>query len=172
MSALQPQTDRQTSRQRAFPDPQTLLHSSLCKHTRAHTHAHTHISYTHIYTKLVCINTYSLDSESALSFHSGITRLSNSDCRRSSDSVPAGGVAVSKPCQMRCVCVCVCVCVRVYVRAVTHGTAQEPRRCCPDSRCLRHTSSAPGCSGCSCKQTPRPGTEEGVRKTGWLWKEK
>jgi len=56
------------------------------------------------------------------------------------------------------------------VCSVTHGTARELHRCCPDSRCLHHTSSAPGCSGCSYKQTLLAGTEEGVHKTGWLWR--
>ncbi len=135
------------------------------------TNTHTHMSCAHIYRKLVRINTHSLLSESALSFHSSITRLSNPDCLRSSDFQQDEELFL-KPCQMTCVCVCECVCVRLCVRAVTYGRAQEPRRCCPGSRCLHRTSSAPGCSGCSCKQTPQTGTEEGARKTGSLWKEK
>lgn len=62
-------------------------------------------------------------------------------------------------------CVCVCACV------LTHYTAQEPRRCCLDSRYLHHTSIAPGYNDCSCRQTPQLGTEGVVCKMGWLWKE-
>lgn len=51
---------------------------------------------------------------------------------------------------------------------VTHGTARAPRRCYPGSRCPRRISSAPGCSGCSCRRTLRAGTEEGGCRRGWL----
>lgn len=50
----------------------------------------------------------------------------------------------------------------------TYGRAQGPHHCCPDNRCPRHTSSALGCSGCSCKQTPRAGTGAVARRRGWL----
>lgn len=51
---------------------------------------------------------------------------------------------------------------------VTHGRARGLRRCCPGSRCPRRTSSAPGCSGCSCRRTRRAGTAAGGCTTGWL----
>lgn len=61
---------------------------------------------------------------------------------------------------------------RTAQEVVTHGRAQGPRRCCPGSRCPRRISSAPGCSGCSCRRTPRAGTAEGGCRTGWLAREK
>lgn len=63
--------------------------------------------------------------------------------------------------------VSVCVCVAVSARR-THGRGQGPRRCCPDSHCRRRTSSAPGCSDCSCRRTRRAGTAAAARRTGWL----
>lgn len=50
----------------------------------------------------------------------------------------------------------------------TYGRAPEPRHCCPDNHCPRHTSSALGYSGCSCKRTPQAGTAAGARRMGWL----
>lgn len=90
MSALWPQTDRQADRE--FFQIHRRCYIPPC--------AHTHILCTHVYTQLALINTHARthESESALSFHSGINRLSNSDCQRSSDSVPTGGVAVLKLC--------------------------------------------------------------------------
>lgn len=58
----------------------------------------------------------------------------------------------------------------VRTKEKTHGRAPVPRRCCPSSRCLRHTSSVPGCSGCSCRRTLRAGTEAGGCRTDWLWR--
>lgn len=61
-----------------------------------------------------------------------------------------------------------CCCVTMTMTRRTYGRAQGPHRCCPDNRCLRHTSSALGCSGCSCRHTPRAGTGAGARRRGWL----
>lgn len=55
------------------------------------------------------------------------------------------------------------------VGMVTHGTVPGPHRCCPDSRCLHHTSNAPGCSGCWHRQTHPVGTGVGARRMGSLW---
>lgn len=61
----------------------------------------------------------------------------------------------------------VSVCVAVSAGR-THGRGQGPRRCCPDSRCRRHTSIAPGCSDCSCRRTRPAGTAAAARRRGWL----
>lgn len=60
----------------------------------------------------------------------------------------------------------------VWACVLTHDTVRGPRHCCPGSRCRHRTSSAPGCSDYSYRQTLRPGTEEAARKMGWLGDDK
>lgn len=62
----------------------------------------------------------------------------------------------------------VCCSVTKTMKWHTYGRDRGPHRCCPDNHCLRHTSSALGCSDCSCRQTPRAGTWVGARRRGWL----
>ncbi len=65
-------------------------------------------------------------------------------------------------------CLFVCCCVTMTMTWRTYDRGQGPHRCCPDNRCPRHTSSALGCSGCSCRQTRLAGTGAGARRRGWL----